>query len=696
MRDQELLQLLSEMTLEEKAAQLSQIPLSVCSGGLAEPTGPMMEYHLTPEQTALCGSLICDQDPDAAAYARIVREMTEKHPHHIPPILMRDVIHGCRTVFPIPLALGCTFDEGLAEEMGRVSAVESYASGYHATFAPMVDVVRDPRWGRVMESVGESPALCGALGAAMVRGFRGDGLDKPDNIAACAKHFAAYGLCQAGQDYAPVDVGRAEMYNVYLPPFKAALDAGCDMVMPAFVMIDRIPCVCNEWLLKDVLRDRWHSEAMVISDFGDVGQLLNHGMAENLTEAAALSLNAGTDMDMMSFAYLNSIPELVKAGKVSLDAVDAACLRVLRLKNALGLFEQPVRNDDPARQEASYQIPAHKEAALQSALRSCVLMKNEGVLPLQPGTKVALVGDHADNRGLLGAWSLDGKAEETETLTEAFRRDGRVQLVSPEEADVILYAAGENQDEIGEGCGKAFPQLTAVQVDELRRLHGLGKPVAMLLTCGKPLILTDVLPHCEALLNIWFPGSLGAEAVRRLVMGDANPSGHLSMTFPRSIGQIPLHHDKFSTARLYNGGAPYSKRYVDEEITPLFPFGFGLSYTSFALEGAAANHPALTEEKPVLAQVNVTNTGDMAGETVVQLYARVKHAHFVRAEKSLIAWKRVALAPGETKTVELPVTAEMLRLYDHNGEPFPMKGECALMFGLNSEVLAQTTTITLG
>lgn len=697
MRDQELQQLLSKLSLEEKAAQLAQIPLSVCAGGLAEPTGPMMEYHLTPVQTALCGSLICDQDPDAAAYARIVREMTEKHPHHIPPILMRDVIHGCRTVFPIPLALGCTFDEGLAEEMGRVSAKEAYASGVHATFAPMVDVVRDPRWGRVMESVGESPALCGALGAAMVRGFRGDGPDKADNIAACAKHFAAYGLCQAGQDYAPVDVSRTEMYNVYLPPFKAALDAGCDMIMPAFVMLDRIPCVCNQWLLHDVLRDRWQSDAMVISDYGDAGQLLNHGMVDNLTEAAELCLNAGTDMDMMSFAYLNAIPELVKAGKVSMDTVDAACLRVLRLKNdALGLFEQPVKNDDPAVQEASYLVPAHREAALQSALRSCVLMKNEGVLPLKPGMKVALVGDHADNHGLLGAWSLDGKTEQTETLMEAFRRDGRIQLVAPEEADVILYAAGENQDEVGEGCGKAFPQLTAAQMDELRRLHALGKPVAMLLVCGKPLILTDVLPHCEALLNIWFPGSMGAEAVRQLVMGDANPSGHLSMTFPRSIGQIPIHHDKLTSARLYNGGAPYSKRYIDEEITPLFPFGFGLSYTSFALDGAAVDCNKLTEDTPVIARVNVVNTGSVTGETVVQLYARVKQAHFVRAEKSLIAWKRVSLTPGECKTIELPVTAEMLRVYDHNGEAFPMAGDCTLMFGLHSEALTETANVTLG
>ena len=695
MQDQKLIQLLSEMTLEEKAAQLSQIPLSVCSGGLAEPTGPMQDYHLTPEQTALCGSLICDQDPDAAVYARIVREMTEKHPHHIPPILMRDVIHGCRTVFPIPLALGCTFDESLAEEMGRVSAVESYASGYHATFAPMVDVVRDPRWGRVMESVGESPALCGALGAAMVRGFRGDGLDKPDTMAACAKHYAAYGLCQAGQDYAPVDVGRAEMYNVYLPPFKAVLDAGCDMVMPAFVMVDRIPCVCNSWLLKDVLRDRWHSDAMVISDFGDVGQLFHHGMADSLKEATELCLNGGTDMDMMSFAYLNSIPALVEEGKISLADVDAACLRVLQLKNKLGLFEQPVKNDDPALQEAAYRIPAHKEAALQAALRSCVLMKNEGILPLKPGTKAALVGDHADNRGLLGAWSLDGKTEETETLLEAFQRDSRIQLVPAEEADVILYAAGENQDEIGEGCGKAYPQLTDAQMAELHALHATGKPVVLLLTCGRPLMLADVLPCCKALLNIWFPGTMGAEAVRRLVMGDVSPSGHLSMTFPRCVGQIPIHHDKLTSARLYNGGAPYSKRYVDEEITPLFPFGFGLSYTRFALTDASVSAEALTDAAPVLARVKIANTGDMAGETVVQLYARVKHAHFVRAEKSLIAWQRVSLAPGETKTVELPFSAEMLRLYDHNGDAFPLAGECRLMFGLNCEDIAAETSITL-
>ena len=298
MTESALRELLASMSLTEKTGQLVQIPLSACAGGIGDPTGPMMRFNLTPEQVVLCGSLICDQAPDAQAYAQIVREMTEAHPHHIPPILMRDIIHGFRTVFPIPLAMGSSFDEAAAEEMGRISAVEGAVSGVHATFAPMVDVVRDPRWGRCMESPGESPALCGAMGAAMVRGIRGDNLQSADTLAACAKHYAAYGLCQAGMEYAPADCSRTEMYNVYLPPFKQTLDAGCDMVMPSFITVDRVPCVCNEWLLKDILRDRWGSDAMVISDYADVWQLINHGVAEDLKEAAELSLNAGLDMDM--------------------------------------------------------------------------------------------------------------------------------------------------------------------------------------------------------------------------------------------------------------------------------------------------------------------------------------------------------------------------------------------------------------
>lgn len=684
MTHDELLDLLNDMSLAEKAGQLTQIPLSACLDGVGEPTGPMMRYNLTPEQVVLCGSLICDRPTDAALYAKTVREMREAHPHKIPPILMRDIIHGFRTVFPIPLAMGCSFDEDMAEKMGRISAIEGAASGVHASFAPMVDVVRDPRWGRCMESPGESPALCGAMGAAMVKGLRGDDLESVDSLAACVKHYAAYGLCQAGMEYAPADCSRTEMYNVYLPPFKQTLDAGCDMVMPSFITVDRVPCVCNEWLLKDILRDRWSSDAMVISDYADVWQLINHGVAEDLKEAAKLCLEAGLDMDMMSFAYLTELEGLVEAGEVSMAAVDAAVLRVLQLKNKLGLFERPVRNDNNAVQAAALARPEHMEVALQAAQKSCVLLKNENILPLRPGMKVALEGDLADSHKILGGWTLDGDWDATETLLSAFRREERITLTDSEHADVILYATGEDEFETGEGGSKTKPWLKDAQMEELKKLRSLGKPVVVLLFCGRALILGDVIANCDAVLNAWFPGSMGAEAIRSLVMGDVSPSGRTSVTFARSIGQIPIHHDKLTSCRLEKQNNKYSNRYVDERNDPLYPFGFGLSYTTFAVTDTAVSEDELTEERSVVASATITNTGNMAAETVVQLYARVKHGHIIRPVRNLIGWKRIALAPGESRTVELPVIREMLTVYDVTGKPVYPKGECLLAMGFDS------------
>lgn len=681
MTEQALQNLLSSMSLAEKAGQLAQIPLSVCAGGVGEPTGPMIRFNLSPEQVVLCGSLICDQEPDAATYARIVREMTAAHPHHIPPILMRDIIHGFRTIFPIPLALGCTFDEGLAEEMGRVSAAEGALSGVHATFAPMVDVVRDPRWGRCMESPGESPVLCGAMGAAMVKGARGDNLTAKDTLATCVKHYAAYGLCQAGMEYAPADCSRTEMYNVYLPPFKAVLDAGCDMVMPSFITVDRVPCVCNEWLLKDILRHRWHSDAMVISDYADAMQLTIHGVAEDLKEAAQLCLNAGMDMDMMSFAYLAELPRLAEEGKVSVADIDEAVMRVLKLKNKLGLFENPVKNDDSQVQKAGLGLPAYKKAALTAAQKSCVLLKNSGILPLKNGTKVALLGDHSDTSKIMGGWTLDGDGDNTETVLGAFRREDRITLTAPEEADVILYAVGEDEFETGEGGSKTRPWLNEEQMAQLEHLHGLGKPIALILFCGRPLILTDVLPLCDGLLCAWFPGSEGGEAIRSLIMGDVTPSGHTSMTFPRSLGQVPIHHDKLTSCRRREPHK-FSNRYVDEANEPLFPFGFGLSYTSFRLSEEAVSADTLGDG--VTVSVRVANTGSVPGETVVQLYARVPHSPIIRSVRSLISWKRIALNPGESTVVTLPVTPDMLRIYDAAGNPVKLKDQCLLAIGLDS------------
>lgn len=678
-----LLALLADMSLEEKAAQLAQIPMSACLGGVSEPTGPMTALNLTPERVALCGSLIADGPLDAPSYAAVVRALTDAHPHHIPPLVMKDVIHGHKTMFPIPLAIGATFDERFANRMARCGAKEAAAMGAHVTFSPMVDVVRDPRWGRVMESPGESPSLCAAMGAAMVRGTRNGDPAREDSLAACIKHYAGYGLSQAGQEYSPIDVSRTELFNTYLPPFKACIDAGADMVMPAFAGIDRVPCVCNRWLLKDVLRERMGFDGVTISDWDDPGQLRNHGIAADLKEAAKLCIEGGLDMDMMSFAYLPHLADLVREGEIDEQRIDEACLRVLSLKNKLGLFEHPVKNDSDALQHAVLSDPDTKKAAYDAAVASCVLLKNENILPLRPGMKIALAGEHADSRAILGGWTLDADRDATKTLKESFLSDPRVLLTAPEDADVILYACGEREQDTGEGASKTRLQLTAEQMDKLSRLHALGKPVALLLFCGRPLILTDAEPLCSAILNCWFPGSEGADAIRALVMGDQTPSGHLSMTFPRAIGQIPIHHDRLSGARPHLDGENYFNRYIDESSDPLYPFGFGLSYTTFTLESAMVKQ-TLSPASPAAIRVKITNTGNCDGAAVVQVYAHLKKSPLIRPMRQLVAWKRVELVCGAAEEIELNITANMLTLYDAQGEAHLPEGACDLAVGMDA------------
>ncbi len=680
MTHEALIALLKSMTLEEKAGQLAQVPVSVCIGGISQATGPMEAYSLTPDMVKYCGSLICDSPGDAENVASAIRSVMEAHPHHIPPVVMKDIIHGCQTVFPIPLAIGSSFDEKHAEQMGRCGAIEGAARGMHVTFAPMVDVVRDPRWGRVMESPGEAPALCAAMGAAMVRGTHGEGIDRKDGLAACAKHFVGYGLSQAGQEYAPIDVSHTELYNTYLPPFQAAVDAGAELIMPAFVGVDRVPCVCNEWLLKDILRSRMGFGGVTISDWGDAGQLVNHGVTADPEEASRLCLEAGLDMDMMSFAYMRHLPQLVRDGKVSEKKLDDACLRVLELKNKLGLFEDPFKNTSREEQKRICGSAEIRKAAYDAAVNSCVLLKNDGTLPLRAGTKVALTGPHADNRDILGGWALDADPS-TQTLLECFGKDSRIELTDPEYADVILFAVGELQQETGEDTSKTRIELTKDQIDTLHRLHALGKPIVMLLFCGRPLILTDVLPYCSAVLNVWFPGSEGAAAIRALVMGDENPSGHLSMTFPRALGQVPIHHDRLSTARPFVPDTSYINRYIDEVNAPLFPFGYGLSYTAFEIGEPVVISEYSTAGATAVVAVRVENTGDRDGAVAVQVYARLRHSRLMRPDKRLVAWKKCALKQGESTTLSFSITADMLRMYDAAGRVVEPEGICDLAFG---------------
>lgn len=670
MTDQALKQLLQSMSIEEKAGQLAQIPISVCMEGVSRPTGPMQEYRLTPEQIALSGSLIADNIMEAEPYARVVKELRERHPHHIPPLVMKDVIHGHRTMFPIPLAIGSSFDERIAESMARCGAKEAAACGAHVTFAPMVDVVRDPRWGRVMESPGESPTLCSAMGAAMVRGTK-------DHLAACVKHFAGYGLCQAGQEYAPIDVSRTELYNTYFPPFQAAIDAGAELVMPCFAAIDRIPCVCSSWLLQDILRKRMAFDGVVISDWDDPRQLINHGIAEDLREAAQLCIHAGLDIDMMSFAYLRELACLVREGIVTEELLDTACLHVLRLKNRLGLFEKSASQDAPAKLQ--HEVCASSEIrreAYHAAVSSCVLLKNEQVLPLGEGTKVALVGPHARTHAILGGWTLDADVKATKTLENSFQEDRRLELTDERQADIILFACGENQFETGEATSKTQLALPPEQMKELKRLHNLGKPVVMLLFCGRPLILTEALPFCAAILNCWFPGSEGADAIRALVTGDESPCGHLSMTFPRAIGQIPIHHDRLTTARPYQKGVHDVNRYLDESNDPLYPFGYSQSYTSFEISNLAIGGSQAT--------VCIRNIGSRTGAAVVQVYARLRHSSLLRPSRRLVAWKKETLAPGEMHELRFPLTKGKLRTYDADGKEIAIQGICDLAIGMDS------------
>ena len=677
--------LLDSLSLDEKVGQLCQAEMASLLTEAGSLTGPAADMHLTREQIYSAGSLICGAGADPEAFSRVVEDIRSHTPHGIPPLIMSDVIHGMRTVFPIPLAMGGTFDEEEAETMARVSAEEAAACGIHVTFAPMLDGCRDPRWGRGMESPGESPALCGAMGAAMVRGFHGKGLAEKDSLACCAKHFAGYALVEAGKEYAPVDVSRTEMYNTYLPPFKAALDAGCDMVMPAFTPIDRVPAAANRWLLRTVLRERWGFEGMTISDWDAPGELIKHGLAADKREAALLCFRAGLDMDMMSFAYLTELKGLVEDGTISMAELDTAVMRVLALKNRLGLFERPCKATTAAEQMAARKNPAHRAAALRAAIKSCVLLKNEGALPLHTGVKLAICGSHADTGRLLGSWQADGREEETPTLRQAFARDRRVELTGPEAAEVILFATGEDQGEVGEAGSKVSPVLPASERETLRQLSKMGKPIVMVLFCGRPLMIGEDIPLCGAVLNAWFPGSEGAEAIRRLLMGDENPSGHLSMTFPRSLGQVPIHHDALSTGRPCGDTfIPFASAYRDEKNSPLYPFGFGLSYTSFRMDQPHLSGPVLSEDAPVTITAEVTNDGGREGATVLQLYAHGRHGAQMQPLRRLLAWKRVCLKPGETAQVSFTLTKDMLAAFDAEGCTVPAEGVYDLALGEDS------------
>ncbi|WNS43548.1 beta-glucosidase BglX [Paenibacillus sp. MMS20-IR301] len=703
-------ELVNDMTLDEKLAQLTQLgPYYWGLDDTVDLTGPFKELNIKPQVMDKIGSVL------NGIGARNVIELQTRHlaasRQKIPLLFMADVIHGYRTILPIPLALGCSFDLEACERFAEVAARESAAAGIHLTFSPMTDLVRDPRWGRVMETSGEDPYLNARVTESMVRGYQGKDLKEPGRIAACVKHFAGYGAPEGGREYNTVDMSSGVLREFYLPAYKAAVDAGVAMVMAAFNTIDRIPASGNSKLLRGILREEWGFDGVTIADFNSVNELVPHGAARDGREAAQKSIAAGLDIEMMSTHYLNHGAALVEEGLLDTALIDEAVTRVLELKDALGLFENPFKDADPEADEADKPRPEHLQAARELGASSVVLLKNDNqVLPLKRGMKIGLAGPFATSVNVLGGWAgtekdpavslysgITGKIPAGDILTAMTGElgsmlEGIFDVEDETEAayeqlkdcDVILAAVGENQQDTGEGGSKASLRLSAHQEKLIRRLKDTGKPVVTIIFSGRPLELAPVLDASDALVQAWFLGNESGNSIADVLFGDYNPSGRLSMSFPYSVGQIPVYYNAYQTGRPYDPQYPnvrYVTRYLDIPNDPLFCFGYGLSYSSFDYSGLQVEAAGADR---VLASIDVENTSEVPGKETVQLYIRDVTASVVRPVKELKGFRQLTLAPHEKQTVTFEITRDMLMFYGQDDQLIFEPGEFDIMLGRSS------------
>jgi len=667
--------LLARMTLEEKLGQLNQVSVD------GQPNAEQLDLA----RKGLVGSFLNLAGADATHAAQHVA-VTESR-LHIPLILGLDVIHGYRTTFPIPLGEAASWDPEAVEAAAHVAAKEAAAAGVHWTFAPMVDIARDPRWGRIAEGSGEDPYLGSAMAAARVRGFQGKDLRAPDAVLATVKHFAAYGGAEGGRDYNTVDLSERTLREVYLPPYHAAIDAGAGSVMTSFNEIGGIPSTASPWLMTTLLRREWGFKGFVVSDWTAVAELLNHGVAGSRADAGKLALEAGVDMDMVSRIYVSDLPALVRAGRIPVAVVNEAVRRVLRAKAALGLFDDPDHGATPERERAALLAPEHRQLARRVAEESIVLLKNEGqVLPLAARVKtLAVIGPLADDKtSALGSWPGRGEPQDAVTPLEGIKqRAGSVSVVyakgcgitdtstagfadavaAAKQTDVAVLVLGEAGDMSGEAASRAELDLPGVQERLLEAVQATGTPVVLVVNSGRPLTIAWAAEHVPAIVESWFLGVETGPALAAVLFGDVSPSGKLPVTFPRAVGQIPLYYDHKNTGRP-TGPDKYTSKYIDLPVTPLFPFGHGLSYTTFSYSDLRLSAPRITPTGTLRASVSVTNTGSREAAEVVQLYVHDEVASVTRPVRALAGFRRVSLKPGEARTVEFSLTAKELGLYN--------------------------------
>lgn len=702
-------QLVQEMTVAEKVGQLVQTLPSIFSDDEQDViTGPIAELlkedGITDENRWNIGSVI------GISNAKQAQKLQESYLRHnrlgIPLLFMADIIHGHRTIFPVPLAMACSWDLGEIERMARTSSIEATASGLHVTFSPMADLSRDPRWGRVMESTGEDVWLNGEMAAAFVRGYQSDDLTRGDTLAACVKHFAAYGAPEGGRDYNTVDVSDRELREFHLPAYKRALEEGAKMVMTSFNVVHGVPATASEYLMRDILRSDWGFEGVLISDWTAIKELIHHGVAETLKNAGELALRAGVDIDMMSGAYTNHLEAMLADG-VDEALLDEAVLRILTLKEELGLFDNPYRGIDQAKETTLHLSDGHRDQARRLAEKSAVLLKNDSVLPLQK-QRVALIGPFVDSNDVLGPWAGYGKREEAVTLRQAFDRaeipyvfaegstiekeiDWTEACRIAEQSDVVILALGEASWMSGEAGSRTDIRLPKTQREGLKRLKALGKPVLTILFNGRPLDLRDVVEHSDAVLEAWYPGTEAGSALVNLLYGQVSPSGKLTMSFPYNVGQVPIRYDSLRTGRpsdIEHADPRYTSKYLDAPNEPLFPFGYGMTYTTFSYNDFIVKD---VTGGIVEATVVIRNDGATTADEIVQWYIQDNIAKVSRPVKQLKGYEKVTLKAGESVTVTFTVEGDMLHYLQPNGSFDADPGTFTLFVGPNSrDVLAKS------
>jgi len=706
--DQKVNSLLKKMTIEEKIGQLNQYT------GDNSATGPITinPNKQSEIKAGLVGSML---NIIGTKYTKQYQELAMQSRLKIPLLFGQDVVHGYKTTFPIPLAEAASWDLEAIELAARVAAREASASGIHWTFAPMVDIGRDPRWGRVMEGAGEDTYLGSKIGYARVKGFQGSKLGDLNSVMACVKHFAAYGAAVGGRDYNSVDMSERMLWETYLPPFKAALDAGAATFMNSFNDINGIPATGNAYLQRDILKGKWNFQGFVVSDWGSIGEMVAHGYSKDLKAAALSAITAGSDMDMESNAYRYNLAELIKEGKVSVDLIDDAVKRILRKKFELGLFDDPYRYSDGKREEKELNNPENRKTALDVAKKSIVLLKNEKqTLPLSKNLKtIAFIGPMVkEYKANMGFWAVDlpdvnydkwvvsqwdglqnKVGKNTKLLyakgceVDGDNKNGFAEAVEKaKQADVVILSIGERHNMSGEAKSRSDIHLPGVQEDLVKAIMATGKPVVVLVNAGRPLVFNWTADNAPAILYTWWLGTEAGNAIADVLFGDYNPSGKLPMTFPREIGQIPIYYNHFSTGRpaANDEATGYVSSYIDLKNSPKFPFGYGLSYTKFNYSDLKLSSVKIKNNESIKVSFQLSNVGKIMGEEVVQLYLQDKFGSVVRPVLELKDFKKIKLNAGESKTIEFIIDKEKLSFYNNKLEWVAESGDFELMIGTSS------------